>query len=145
MFEYFHYKRTLKKLRKEQLKISKELDQVSSNIKSPEDYAHASWISQKEDEVAKWIENLQTKYYCNICQDLLIPIPDREDEKLYYQFNFDNDEGDIYIFTSIGFYHVRKLIREERKEKREAVGYWVALIIGVIGALTGLVSIINSQ
>ena len=143
MIEYLKYKRTLQKLRKRQLKISKELEQVSSRDKTPEDFAYASLIYQDEEKVTNWIEHLQTKYYCNICQDLLIPVPDRKDKSLYYQFNFDDEEGERYILTSIGFHHIRKLIRKERKEKREAFGYWAALIIGIIGALTGLLSIIK--
>jgi hypothetical protein len=143
MIKSFQYKRTIRKLRKKQLKISKELEQVSSNVNTPENFANASLICQEEDKMTKWIENLQTEHLCNTCQDLLIPIPDRKDKNLYYQFNFDDDQGERYILTSIGFHHVKKLIREEYKERREVFGYWTTLIIGIIGAFIGLISIIK--
>lgn len=145
MIEYLKYKWSLQKLRKAQLKISKELEQVNARAQTQDNYAEASSLNQDEEEITSWIEHLQTKYYYNICQNLLIPIPNRDDKNLYYQYNFDDDEGERYILTSMGFHHVRKLIREERKERREAVGYWATIIIGIIGALTGLASIIKSN
>ena len=139
MFEYLKYKRTLQKLRKEQFKVSKELEQVSTNATTPDDYAEGSSIYQEEEKITKWIEFLQTKYYKRICENLIIPVPDNNDDNLYCKYDFDNNEGEVYIFTTKGFYHIRKLIREERKE----ICYWISIITGLIGVLIGLIAIIK--
>lgn len=144
MIENLKYKYTLWRLRKNKHKISKKLEELSAIAKTPDDYAEGAYINQEKEAITNWIEYLQTKYYCNVCHNLLIPIPNQEDKNLFYKYDFDDEEGEKYIFTSIGFHYIRKFIRDERKEKREAFGYWITIIIGILGALTGLISIIKS-
>ena len=144
MKNYFQYIRNLQKLRKNQRVISKKFIDIISQANTPEEFAEASLIGQEEEKITKWIEKLQTTYYCNTCQDLLIPIPDKEDKDMYYQYNFDDEKRDVYILTVVGFQKIRKLIREERKEKRESIGFWIAIFFGIIGAITGLVSVLKS-
>lgn len=145
MLTYFQYKRSVHKLRRRQLKFSKELKKVNENATSIDDHAEASMIFQEEIKVINRIKYIQTEYYKDLCENLAIPSPDREDKNLYFQFNFDDEEGEKLIFTVLGFQYVRKLIREERKEKREIFGFWATIITGIIGALIGLLSIIKSN
>jgi hypothetical protein len=43
--------------------------------------------------------------------------------------------------TTIGYSAVRKAIRQERRDRRESAITWSGVIIGIIGSLTGLLSV----
>jgi len=43
--------------------------------------------------------------------------------------------------TTIGYSEVRKAIRLERRDRRESAITWAGVIIGIIGSLTGLLSV----
>ena len=62
----------------------------------------------------------------------------------YYKYNFADGDGERDILTIKGFQIVRNSIRQEKKEKREAFGFWSSLIIGLIGAAIGLISAIKN-
>lgn len=53
-----------------------------------------------------------------------------------------NCYGQWYL-TNKGIVDVRKLIRQEKKERREAVAFWFALIFGLIGAIISLFTVIK--
>jgi hypothetical protein len=101
------------------------------------------YLLRQQDELLTWIEFLQTKYYQKKCNQLVISMPEQNDKLYYYKFDFDDDAGDRDILTILGFQKVRTSIRQEEKEKREAFGFWVTLLIGLIGAIIGLVSILK--
>ena len=71
-------------------------------------------------------------------------MPEVHNSEYYYKFNFDDDKGDRIILTPSGFNHVRSLIYEERKRKREIYGFWIAILTGLIGALIGLVTVFKN-
>ncbi len=140
MFPFLEYRLTLHRLRKTLSKKELELLQISKIANTPDGQAEGSSLYQEKEKTLNYINYIQTKYYLNICQDLIIPAPNFNDNDIYYKYDFDDEEGEKYIFTTIGFHHIRKLIREEKKEKRETFGYWIAIIFGLIGAFTGLLS-----
>ena len=76
---------------------------------------------------------------------MAIPLLKKEEGDYYYQFNFDDLEGDRDILTTEGFYKVRALIRQEKKERREEFGFWTSVIGGIIGGLIGLITIIKMK
>jgi len=143
MNEYLQYRMKLRRLRKKQLEISQKLNKINTNAKTQDDYAEASSVFQDEEKITKWIEYLQTEFHRKICQNLGIPFLNLKDENLFYQYDFDDDEGERNIFTTIGLYDIKKLIRQERKEKRESFGYWATIVSGILGILIGLVSAIK--
>jgi len=69
-----------------------------------------------------------------------VQMPSIEDGTMYEQVEWDNDPAQPRYLTDKGFKAIRDAIREERKQRREAVGYWFGIVVGIIGALTGLVS-----
>lgn len=83
---------------------------------------------------------IQTDYLSKRAASLLLLLPDLEDSEMWGQVEFDIDEKEPHYLTSKGIIEVKKAIREETKHRREAVGYWFGIIVGVIGAVTGLVS-----
>jgi len=51
---------------------------------------------------------------------------------------------DVQFLKPEPSFELRKAINTERKERREWWGFWFTLAVGLIGALTGLVSVIKS-
>jgi hypothetical protein len=144
MFEYFKYQKSISSLKKLRLKTTTELDRFGAQAQSAEEYAEISYLSEREDKISTWIEFVQTEYQKSVCQKMLIPLPDHNDDKMFFTYNFDDNEGDRYIFTTYGFHHIRKLIRQEKKERLEVYSHWAGIIIGVGGMLIGLISVFKS-
>ncbi len=67
-------------------------------------------------------------------------MPNTDDKAMYEKVEWDKDPKQPRYLTDEGLRVVRAAIREEQKHKREAVGYWFGIAVGVIGAITGLVS-----
>jgi len=44
--------------------------------------------------------------------------------------------------TSKGFWELKKLVRQEKRERREGFTIWIAASTGIIGALTGLAAVL---
>lgn len=121
------------------------------NIES--DYAHIhdlhasgdvgiylSRIEANED----WRYLVMTKYWSDRADALGVVLPNLVDREFWGKVDYDNDPSEPLYLTNEGLKVVIAAIREEQKHERERFGFWSALIIGVIGAATGLVSAIAS-
>ncbi|TAK90970.1 MAG: hypothetical protein EPO06_06525 [Burkholderiaceae bacterium] len=142
MFRYLKYRLELFKLRKILSKEENELEHALENAKrAGYDDGTLSFLEQQNEETENWIRFHQTQYLSSICDALIIPMPENtESGEYYFEFNFDDLEGDRRILTKRGMHVARTRIREEKKIRREAFGFWVSMIIGVIGAFIGLIS-----
>lgn len=69
-----------------------------------------------------------------------VDLPAITDVGMYRQVDWDDDKNQPYYLTDAGIRVARDIIRAEAKHRQEVVGFWVTCIVGVIGALTGLVS-----
>lgn len=69
-----------------------------------------------------------------------IEMPSTADNENYREVDFDVDQYQPKYLTPKGFREVRQAIRAAQRERREAAGFWFGVVVGVIGALTGLVS-----
>jgi hypothetical protein len=84
------------------------------------------------------IARLQTTYLREEAERYLVPVP---------PFNHEKD-GDWEFAATAAHYQLkmgplaelRSAIRKEKKERREAWQSWAALLIGLIGAMIGLVA-----
>lgn len=144
MLEWFRYRRELKSLQEH----LKHLDSEATSIEvTAENYyetqPHISYIAQQGDETEHRIMFVQTEYFKRLCQRYALPMPDKSNEELYVKFDFDDDAGDRYLLNDKGIFEVRRLIREEKKAIREEYGFWITMIIGLVGALTGLASVVG--
>lgn len=88
----------------------------------------------------EWNRSLITANYRRIAGKLSIPMPDINDILMYEAAEMEKDEQSTKYLTSAGEAYLRSAIREERKHRRDVVTYWFGIAVGVIGALTGLVS-----
>jgi hypothetical protein len=87
------------------------------------------------------INLLETRYLREETQRLLLADP---------QFTIEDKGGPWkqshisgrYFLNSDGIAQLRASIRKEKRERREAAVFWVAAVTGIIGALTGLASVL---
>ncbi len=144
MIEYFKYGMELRKLSKERDKLSTEYDQIEESYKGEDDQGHLSSLAQQHYEFDRWVELYKTNYLKSKADSLLVPMPDIQDKIMYETFEFDDLEGPKHILTTKGIYHLKSLIREEQKSKREVIGFWFTISTGLIGAIIGLVSVLKA-
>lgn len=137
MISYFRYKLMLRKIAKleDELEKRKPLNTVE---------AHESGLVgvyiEESNDLYEWKRLVQTEYYRKKADKLLVQMPSIEDVTMYEQVEWDKDPKQPRYLTDKGFKAIRDAIREEGKHRREAVGYWFGIVVGIIGALTGLVS-----
>jgi hypothetical protein len=81
----------------------------------------------------------------SLAERLLVPVP-RRDDKTYWKESFTNEE--FKVLTDVGISHLRDLIREENKKRRDEWIFWIELgikfmtvLIGLAGAAIGVISI----
>ena len=144
MFRYVKFRIELRRLSRIQKRLDAKYKVVyEDSAKQGNDDGELSAVGQEAQEVEMWIQYRQTEYLKSICQAYIIPFPAQEDDKLYFNFNFDDEEGDRFILTTAGIHLVRGMIRDERKARREVVGFWLAMTTGILGSLIGLVSVLK--
>ena len=77
-----------------------------------------------------------------------VPLPSMEHQ--IYLYSYDTRlmirDGlgrlnDALILNAAGRFAVRAAIRTEQRERRERWVWWIPIVFGLIGALTGLVSV----
>ena len=141
MICYLNYRLELLRLRRLLSKHRKDVERALGEAKQRSfDDGELSLLGQEEVEIENWIKFHQTQYLKSVCSELVIPMPEDGSGGCYYRFNFDDNEGDRLILSTAGMQLVRSNIREERKARREAFGFWISMIIGLLGAAIGLVS-----
>ena len=71
-----------------------------------------------------------------------IQMPDEGDPANYGSISWDFDHKEPKYLTAKGLRELLPSIRAAQKERRDAAGFWFGVVVGVIGALTGLLSVI---
>ena len=92
----------------------------------------------------QWRASIQTSYYRRKAESLLVQMPDESDSTMFSRVDWNDHPDEPYYLTPLGLRTVRDLIRAEQKQRRESVGYWFGIAVGLIGAITGLVSAFKS-
>jgi hypothetical protein len=90
------------------------------------------------EEANEEISFVTTSHLVQEAQRLIVPIPPRDNGEYWY---IDNTFGHSHL-TTAGVIKLRSDIRAERKARRELPMSLLPMLIGVIGALTGLLSIV---
>jgi len=137
MISYFRYKLLLRKIAKHEEELEKR---APPNTREAHENGQVQDYVQESNNLNEWKRLVQTERYRKIADRLLVQMPSIEDGTMYEQVEWDNDPAQPRYLTDKGFKAIRDAIREERKQRREAVGYWFGIVVGIIGALTGLVS-----
>lgn len=89
-----------------------------------------------EDEIIR----LTSAYYARLANRMLIPVPEFKIDGGAWM---ESRETGLYHLTPQALHELRATIRAEKKARREEWTIWLALFIGAIGALSGLIAIIK--
>ncbi len=142
MLSYIKFRYELYQLEKVSKKSYEEFKETEKSYQGQNDHGHLSFLGQEIHELDRWIEYRKSVYYRNEANKYLIPMPEKTELGLYTTFDFGDENGEVTFLTSKGIYSLRKLIREEKKAKREAVGFYFTICTGLVGSIIGLVSIL---
>ena len=74
-------------------------------------------------------------------RDFEVPVPPRVEGRLWEK---GHEPGEWFL-TDEGATHVRRLVSNELKERRELIFQWVTLLIGLIGVATGFIAVLVSS
>jgi hypothetical protein len=131
--------RLSRKIALERKHYNKAIDEAKSRRAKQQEIALLeSEFFSSYDEYREEIENLITQRLIRKARRLMLPIPSHNDENMWGRCQFSNH----YILTEKGITELRAIIRREQKETREMYLPWVAVLFGLVGAITGLLAII---
>ncbi len=94
-------------------------------------------------DLARVIETERLLLKATICQANGIP-PKRTGE-FYSRMDWDDDQDQPFYLTDSGILKVRAAISEAERRKRERLSFWAAILFGLVGSTTGLVSAFVSR
>ena len=138
---YLKYRLALRK----HAKAEKQLEKIyPPNLSNDFDNGEFADYIRREDQVYQWKMLIQTEYFRNKADVLSVPMPDPSDKEMYDSVEWDDDPQQPKYLTDKGVRSIKVAVREEEKHRREATGYWFGIVVGIIGALTGLISILKS-
>jgi len=83
---------------------------------------------------------LITRHLAGQANRYFVPWPSIEKGSPYWEESYYS--AGSHVLTEEGIKKVRTEIREEKRARRESAVAWIAIITGLIGALTGLMAII---
>ncbi|EGU37403.1 hypothetical protein VIBRN418_07913 [Vibrio sp. N418] len=142
MISYLRFRFELHKLEKASQKLHQEFKATEESYQGQNDNGHLSFLGQDLQELDRWIEYRKSDFYRGEANKYLIPMPEKSEQGVYTSFDFGDENGAVTYLTSKGIYSLRKLIREEKKSKREAIGFYFTIFTGLIGSIIGLVSVL---
>ncbi|MEZ8269470.1 hypothetical protein AB6C99_22620 [Vibrio cyclitrophicus] len=144
MISYLKFRFELYKLEQTTISLDKNYKEVKRSFDCQPDNGHLSSLEQELQECERTVEFIKSAHYKREANKYLIPMPDASEVGIYTSFDFGDETGSVTYLTSKGIYLLRKLIREEKKIKREAIGFYFTICTGLIGAIIGLLSVLPS-
>lgn len=144
MREYIRFKRRLAELTKQQKRLGVQYEGAQRDHHGKADdggylqyLGHDLWALEGE------IAYCKTAYLKAEADRLMIPMPDRIDKSMYEEIDLGDADGPMVVLTTEGAHYLREKIRSEKKAHREVVTFYFGIAIGLIGAISGLVSVIT--
>ena len=86
---------------------------------------------------------IETRKIIRLAAHYGFEMPDKSKAGNYGEIAWDYDHAQPKFLTEQGMSTARKALKVARKESREAAGFWFGIIVGVIGALTGLMAVMS--
>jgi hypothetical protein len=140
MIEAIKYRWQLRKLNRKYDELSRFYAEKEAEAKSKDD--REMLRAEEGSEIVPIIEemdSLQTKRFCQLANRLLVPIPERGNEEMWCERYY----GYGQTLTDKGIWEIKKLIRQEKRERREGFVVWLAALTGIVGAITGLAAVLT--
>ena len=139
--EYLKFKCRLQQLFNEEEKLhdryNKLIDKAKSAVEKEQLHSEeGSEFFTINDE----IDTLVTRFLCSRATQLFVSIPERRNESFWKELY---PRSGRYVLTPEGVEKIRASIRKEKKERREPLVTLLPLLIGFIGAICALMTIIK--
>jgi len=134
---YIKYRIALRKQVKAQEALDKEYPPDD-----PEELT-SSWMNdyvKRDDNLLHWKLLIHTEYLRHRADALDAQMPDLSEPGMYGRVEWDVDPKQPYYLTEKGIRAARASIKEEENNRRQVFGYWFGIVMGLIAAVTGLVS-----
>ena len=126
------------KLNRQRRKLEKESRRVrAESLAKKDDRIYEDWHAEHRWEfelVDATIKGAISRDLVNEAENLYLPTPDYGAGERWEQ-QLDGS----YALTPEAMTELRAAIRKERRERREVIEWWVKVVGGAIGILTGLV------
>ncbi len=138
MFEVLKYRRQLRKLENQVARMQNSYIELKKKAHGDE---LAALIAEESSEIVplfEEIDSIKTRRFRQIANKLMIPLPDYNNKDFWEQRYYGYGQN----LTTKGFWELKKLLRQEDRERREGYMVWIAALTGIIGAITGLMAII---
>lgn len=129
----------LRKLEKEYSRIDREYTKHKKGLSGEDLQNLLAEESSVICPILEKIDQLNSRRFCQIANKLMVPIPDRNDKEMWQEQPFSRRR----ILSSKGIWELKKLIRQEKRERREGFVVWLAASTGIIGAFTGLAAVLS--
>lgn len=114
------------------------------------DLALANSETVAERKKAEYRRHWETILYYELIAEIKTRRLLREADRLDVPIDYATDDSPLWrrssqlnswSLTALGYSELRKAIGQERRERRERLIAWASVIIGIVGALTGLLSV----
>ena len=144
MIEYLRYRAKLAQLfrQKKTMRASyaEDIRKARKEGKSGDDIRSIESGSQFEETmINEEVAILATDNLIEKARRRLIPIPSHDTDGMWEKCCVMDDR---YVLSNQGISQLRSSLRKEQKERVELVVQFLAPLIGIIGAVTGLVAVI---
>lgn len=145
MLEHLKYRLALSKLfkQKEELRtaFSADIRKARTEGKRTDDIESIESQSRVEEQMLdEQISILVTNYLIGQASRRFVPIPPHSEQNMWSQCDVISNR---YVLTNDGITRLRSALRSEQKERNEMWLTMLAALTGIVGALTGLVAVMN--
>lgn len=139
---YWSYRVELYTLNRRRYRINKSIHKLVEQARTTGGEREAQEVRAVEgyylDEIDHEILDLMTRYLVGKARNRFLDVP-AFNEDLWEHCGFTGD----YHLTDHGLRELFKVIRTDTKERTEIWTKWAAILIAVLGAVTGLVAVIK--
>jgi hypothetical protein len=138
MIEYLRFRWRLWRWRRQYIEDERRTEAAvaAAKARGAGDQIDEIWGGSDAPVLRYKVRRAMSDYLIAEADRLLIPLPDKGDEKIW-----ENPER-YPTLTKEGINQLRAMIRAERKARMELFVMWVPGVVGVLGALIGLASIL---
>lgn len=138
MFDSIRYHWELRKLEKEYNRIENNFEKRRKGLSGEDLELLRAEVGSEIWPVFEKINALKTGRFRQIANRLMVPLPESKDKELWKDLHYVGGRA----LTDKGFWELKKLIRQEKREQHEVFRMWLAALTGIIGVITGLIGVI---
>ena len=142
---YLTYRLSLAKLNRQRETLHKHYAKLIEAAEKAREHDKARELDGEEYGEAQYIDEevslLVTRYLVSRANKRFLPIPEREPNNGFWDTAYTMPNRSL--LTNKGITEIRSVIRKDMKERLDLLIPWVPAILGILGAVTGLIAVIK--